>query len=201
MKKVDLLIDDFQTSVCLEPTFKKVVPAEEANSNTPGPSKVFTFHRVGSNIVRVNRSVCQVDIIIENTGDTDIADWEAGIRFPEGFSGIQNVTRYDDGYAFGINGTRVQFRSESITIVKDDNVFFSLSFRVPPVEKKYKLVWSFVSGEYREEGELPMEVEPRIVVEERYFGEENREPFFEDYFEELKRQEAIKQGCLFRDLR
>ncbi len=191
MVKSEIYIGDFKKEINFEPIFKKTLLTSEI-------IKTDLFDKFDSKKTkRVNRSICTIEFIIENIGDESIKDWKLELVFPPEISEIKNKTRYSDGYFLNINTSQVIYSSDNNVIEIDDNIFFTLSFRVIPENIRLKFEWKFNSPTFSNNGFFPISVIPQFIEDKKNVNHKTDGELTEDYYEVIKFSQQEKDGCLF----
>lgn len=133
------------------------------NSIIPPIDPITPFH---SNMI--NKSWCNFDLVMENTGSAVLEDWKIVIVFIEG------VYKLDTGSPYFPNLSLTQYiddENKTITyspngnkpLIQKDNRFFEISLLPKPYANKIIMEWELLARDFSRKEIVEINIEPKFI--------------------------------------
>lgn len=117
---------------------------------------------------KINKSWCDFDLVMGNTGSAVIEDWRLIIRF------IDGVSRLDDGlsifpklslttYIDGKNKTITYRPKDNNPLIQKDNRYFEISLLPDPNSNKIIMEWELLARDFNRKEIIEIGIEPEFI--------------------------------------
>ena len=169
--KVDILFQNEQSKITLEPIFNKYITMIDQNYDTSVGAE-FEERKIKNLKLyfnMVNNSFSKIGICVRNSGNVSFEEFKLIVEVENNFQGIEEsnfksesvFSKYIPKF-YTIAETRIVYDPpvSKRVLVPKDNQYFEFYLKPYPKEYEIKLRWHFLSKEYDCEGENLISIKP-----------------------------------------
>lgn len=187
--------NDFQEKITLNPIFEKNIIKYKLSNKTSSELLLEKLNRRNDffefkpltllHSTKVNKSWCDFEIIMENTGSAVIEDWRLIIKF------ISGVSRLDTGSALfprisltdyvDDENKIITYRPlESKPLIQKDNRYFGISLLPDPNSDKIIMEWELLARDFNRKEKVEINIKPNYIENVKFEEVNNNSQLQED---------------------
>ncbi|WP_417366711.1 hypothetical protein [Flavobacterium beibuense] len=177
--------NNFQEKIILEPIFAKHITKYKLTQKTDFDllkenltNNIYSQFSLRDLFNKINKSWCEFEIILENTGQIVIEDWRLDIKFTKGIREI-----YDEEFPSLKSNTIIYNNDKTISyipsnnqpLIQKDNRSFKIDILINHEAKNIEAEWSLLARDFNKSGKFKIDVIPKYIETIKY--EEVNKPY------------------------